>query len=176
MDTFGNLLPDTTRVGFSIIHPDKAGTSGKDRLYGGIAAVDISGGTISGKGFAMATVGAVASREMDFLEVSGDPIDFRIKASVHSTFADGRQTFKIFSDRLVDKYGNILPEGSIVYFNCYEGNDSIRTITGYTIGGIATIYLQNPVRTGVFKVNAVTATGAESNTVVLVFNTPKFEY
>lgn len=176
LDQFGNLLPDTTMINFSVIHPNGTIEKKTDSLYGGIASLYINTSLVSGKGFAMATIGAVPSRETDFLEISADPVDFKINASVHSSYADGRQTFKMMTDKLSDPYGNVLPEGSIVYFNCYDSQGTVRVITGYTIGGVATVYLQNPARPGLLKVNAHTISGAGSNTVALVFSTPKFEY
>lgn len=174
-DVFGNLLQDTTMVHFSVIHPDGSILTGKDSLHGGIASLYIGSRQVSGKGFASATIGAISTKQMDFLEVSTNPVDFKIYAAVHSSFADGRQTFKIITEILLDRYGNLLPEGSIVYFTCLEASGTLRTITGYTIGGVATVYLQNPACPGILKVNASTTTGAGSNTLELIFSTPKFE-
>lgn len=172
-DTFGNLVRAQTPVRFELVRPNKLVENKQAFTNQGVAYQIITAQTKAGKTLGYVSVNQVKSKEKELLEVADIPVDFRIWSEDTTPFADGRQTFKIKTDVLKDRYGNTVPDGTLVLFECQDANNTLRQLNGYTLEGIATIVVQNPVSAGNLRIRASVNGGGKSNLFTVTFITKK---
>jgi hypothetical protein len=172
-DTFGNLVRAQTPVRFELVRPNELVENKQAFTDHGVAYQIITTQTKAGKTLGYVSVNQVKSREKELLEVAGFPVDFRIWSEDTTPFADGRQTFKIKTDVLQDRFGNTVPDGTLVLFECQDANTTLRQLNAYTLEGIATIVVQNPVSAGSLRIRASVNGGGKSNLFTVTFRTKK---
>ncbi|NBB20164.1 hypothetical protein GVN20_12440 [Runella sp. CRIBMP] len=172
-DTFGNLVQAQTPVRFELVRPSDFVENKQAFTKHGVAYQIITAQTKAGKTLGYVSVDRVKSKEKELLEVADYPIDFRIWAEDTTPFADGRQTFKIKTDVLKDRFGNTVPDGTLVLFECQDANNTLRHLNGYTLEGIATIFVQNPISAGSLRIRASVNGGGKSNLFTVTFITKK---
>ena len=168
-DKFGNLVRANTAVQFDLLRPNNSVEKRISNTQYGITYQKITAQTQAGKTFVGVEVDNANSREKELLEVAGFPENFSIKAENKSLNADARQTFRIESNILKDGYGNIMPDGTVVIFNCKDADGSIRELNGYTIEGITEVFIQNPSVAGAISIEAFVPGGGVSNKLSLSF-------
>lgn len=168
-DTFGNLVRAQTPVRFELVRPNELVENKQALTNYGVAYQIITSQTKAGKTLGYVSVNHVKSKEKELLEVADFPVDFRIWSEYTTPFTDGRQTFKIKTDVLKDRHGNIVPDGTLVLFECQDTNNTLRQLNGYTLGGIATIVMQNPVSAGSLRIQASVNGGGKSNLMMATF-------
>lgn len=172
-DTFGNLVQAQTPVRFELVRPSDFVENKQAFTKHGVAYQIITAQTKAGKTLGYVSVDRVKSKEKELLEVADYPIDFRIWAEDTTPFADGRQTFKVKTDVLKDRFGNTVPDGTLVLFECQDANNTLRQLNGYTLEGIATIVVQNPVSAGSLSIRASVNGGGKSNLFMIPFMAKK---
>lgn len=172
-DTFGNLVQDQTPVQFEVIRPNQTQEYMTSTTQYGVAYQRINAKTKAGKTLGYIYINERKSREKELLEVADYPVKFEISTDNHTPFADARQTFKVKTSILKDRFGNIVPEGTAVIFYCQDANHTLRQFKSYTLGGIATIALQNPASAGLLSIEALVYGGSKSNILTLTFAPPK---
>lgn len=171
-DRYGNMVKDSLPVLFSLLRQQaKQETEGRYLMHG-FSSKDVKAGNKAGKIFAGVRVAGAFSEEKELLEVAGKAMPFRISMGASLPYADGRQTFRVFSTVLADVSGNRLPDGSLVQFICQDADNSTSKLNASTISGIAEISLQAPEQPGDLKVTAFAPGGATSNELVIPFASP----
>ena len=168
-DSFGNLIRENTPVDFEMLRPDKAVEHYNFPTRAGVAYQRITAGTVAGKTFVGVSVQGVNSKEKELQEVGGFPEAFMINAESKSIYADSRQTFKVKTSVLKDRFGNIVPEGTAVFFDCHDANGTLRQLSGYTLRGVAELFMQNPSSAGIMTIEASTYGGGVSNLLSIFF-------
>lgn len=172
-DTFGNLVRAKTPVRFELVRPNNVTENKQAVTKHGVAYHIIVAQTKAGKTLGYATVNGLKSKEKELLEVADYPADFRIWVEGTTPFADGRQTFKVKTDVLKDRFGNTVPDGTLVLFECQDTNHTLRQLNGYTLEGVATIAVQNPVSAGSLRIRASVSGGGKSNLFTVSFMAKK---
>lgn len=170
LDTFGNMMEKGTPINFTVLKPDKTLLQATRQVNAGIAWLKITAGIRAGKSFAGVNIGQAFSDEKELLEVAGFPINFSIHALAHTSFADGRQTFHVRTDSLADGYGNMLPDGTLVIFQCLHTNGARQRLNAYTIAGRAEVTIRNPAAPGTLSITAAVEGGGASNPLKIAFS------
>ncbi|MBE7170606.1 MAG: hypothetical protein INR73_08445 [Williamsia sp.] len=168
-DSFGNLIPENTEVDFLLLRPDKRVEHYTMPTRAGVVYRKITAGTVAGKTFVGASVQGVNSKEKELQEVAGFPEPFTIAAESKSIYADSRQTFKVKTSVLKDRYNNIVPEGTAVFFDCRDANGTRRQLSAYTLRGVAELFMQNPASAGTMTIEGSTFGGGASNQLQIYF-------
>jgi hypothetical protein len=168
-DKFGNLLKENTKVDFNYLSPTNKRDHEISEIKNGVAFQKIYSETTSGKTFVGASIDSVVSKEKELLLVADYPVNFKIQAEKYSLYADARQTFKVKTDILKDKFGNIVPEGTTVVFQVFDANKTSRILSTYTIDGVAEVHIQNPVSAGKLQIKASVYGGGQSNNLEIPF-------
>lgn len=168
-DKYGNMLADSTPVNFDLLRTDNQREHRMSLLKYGLTHQKIYAKLKAGKTFVGVSLNEINSREKELLEVAGHPLNFKIMAMYNTDFADARQTFKIKTDVLKDPFGNIVSEGTLVVFQCKDPNQTIRQVSGYSLDGVAEIFVQNPISEGNFEVSASVYGGGKSNKLNIPF-------
>lgn len=147
-DQFGNPVAEGTPVGLRATHPD-----GRVEIQGLavrhlLAWGRIYSGTVAGRTTISAQVGegigATHGPESSLLEVPGWPTPFTLTADPADVPADGRSLVTLRTVPLKDRFGNLLPDGTLVSFVADFPGGERRAIPAYTIRGIAEAPFQAP--------------------------------
>ena len=154
-DRFGNPVAEGTRVQILVLHPDKRlETQWVDVQYL-LAWVRVYSGTKAGSASVAAQIGNVHGFEGTLLEVPGWPVPFHLSADPQSQAADGRKLTTLQTDVIHDKFGNIMPDGTLVTFVVQAPNGTQSYLPTATINGVATIPFQAPEHAEQVVVQAV---------------------
>jgi hypothetical protein len=154
-DQFGNPVAEGTPVQIRAQHPG-------DRLEELVVPVEhllawerIFSGTKAGRTTIAVQTGGAFGPDANLEEVPGWPIPFSLSAEPGPLPADGRHLVTLRTDTLRDRFGNVVPDGTLVTFVVQEGASGLRrSLPGYTLGGIAEVPLQAPLEPGVLQVVA----------------------
>lgn len=171
-DRYGNPVSDSFPVSFHLLRPDERAYKVEARVYCGLARYEIVPQQKAGKTLAKAHAGNRFSDEKALQEIAGPAENFRLYVRNYIPYADARQVFRTETDRLHDRYGNLVPDGTQVLFQCTDPDSSIRQMNGYTIAGVAQIDLQNPINEGILRIQATVNGGGKSNVLQLIFRPP----
>lgn len=112
--------------------------------------------------------GAAHSPERTVLEVPGLPVPFALAADRLSVPADGRQLIHLQSSQIMDRFGNVLVDGSSVTLLAEMGDLDRRSLPATTVDGRIYATLQAPVHPGHMTVEAWIA-GVASQPLQLAF-------
>jgi len=110
-----------------------------------------------------------AGKEKELLEIPGYPTSFNIENDELYLYADARQYFKLKTAIIKDKFDNIVSDGTLVSINIKDTDGSNRQLTSYTIGGIAILMIQNPIKAGTMQISANIYGDVESNQLNIQF-------
>jgi len=124
--------------------------------------------TRAGQMLISATSGGAHSPERAVMEVPGLPVPFALSADLISLPADGRQLVHIQSEQIVDRFGNVLLDGSNVTVLTSMANGDRRSLPAMTIDGRIYMTLQAPNQAGRMTVTAWIA-GVSSRSLQLEF-------
>ena len=87
--------------------------------------------------------------------LSGCPVSIDINLSELFPVADGRQFFKVDTDILYDPDNKIVANGTIVIFSLVDEQSSlVSKFTSFTVNGIASTWVKNPVYGGNYLLKA----------------------
>lgn len=121
------------------------------------------------------TTDTVFGSEATLLEIPGWPVPFSLLSDRNNVAADGRQLVTIETEVIVDKYDNVMPDGTAVMF-IIDSKDGRRMLPSSTIDGSAETNIQAPSDAQQFAVSAVIH-DVESDKLLINFgaNTQPFE-
>lgn len=86
----------------------------------------------------------VSSKEITTEVFPSNAIDFKIYASRIHKYADGNQITTFSTSIVKDEYGNIVSDGTHVYFIIEKPNNTFLKTSGNTVNGIATAKMIHP--------------------------------
>lgn len=98
-----------------------------------------------GYGALSVNYGATGSKEFRLDFYSNDPLDYKLFLTREHEYADGNQLVQIQTSKLLDRFGNSLENGTLIYFNITDSKGKTSIATGETIDGNAAISLPAPL-------------------------------
>ena len=155
-DRFGNPLPDGTPLQLERRLPDGGTRTQTITVDHHVARTRLVAGTRAGEDHVSVSAGDVRGPERPFTEVAGLPIAFGLERDATDPLrpeADGRTLVRVRTETLIDRYANLVPDGTVVEFRL-TGPDGPATFQGVTVDGQATVVLQAPARPGPVRVQA----------------------
>nr|WP_315156157.1 hypothetical protein [uncultured Flavobacterium sp.] len=132
-----------------------------------IAWYSIYSPTKSGKLLAASECENIATKEIETEIYPNIPTNFSISYDRNHSFADGNHFTKFSTSQIKDVYGNIVSDGTFVYFIIKTKNDYILKSFGATINGIATATILHPDHAEKYTVQGFVTGIAESNSVTI---------
>ncbi|MCU0495088.1 MAG: hypothetical protein MUD01_26165 [Chloroflexaceae bacterium] len=169
-DAWGNPAADGTDVTLRVRQPGNREQQWSMLVAGGLAWERIVSGTRSGRTTVAASSGAASGPEASVREIAGPPASFTLSADPTSLPADGHQTLTLRTGQVQDRYGNTLPDGTLVTFivEAADGTVPPRRLPALLVGGVAETPLQAPATPGTMRARASIA-GVLSPVVELHF-------
>jgi hypothetical protein len=168
-DKFINPVNENTPVHFGFIRPNGTNEAYDIPTKDLISYKKIYSQQKIGKTIVSIKAANAAGKEKELLEIPGYPTSFNIENDELYLFADARQYFKLKTDIIKDKFGNIVSDGTLVSLNIKDTDGSNRHLNSYTIGGIARLMIQNPIKAGTMKISANIYGDVESNQLKIQF-------
>lgn len=172
-DALGNAIADGTAVVFRVRPPGGSAADLDATTRTGVAWTRISSTTRAGRGTIAPVTGTTAGYAGTWEQVAGVPGPFAVSVSPPEIPADGRSMAAARTGLLADRWGNPLPDGTLVTFIASQpGTDNPRRIvTAETIGGVAEAPMQADDRPGtllvVAEVNGVHSAPASLHSTAL---------
>lgn len=166
-DSIGNPVSDGTAVDVTITRPAlnvEGFTIETDDL---LAWRFIESQPVAGRSRVGISVDGASSKELDFLEVAGVPDPFILEVPEAIPRADGRSIVHVRTERLLDRFGNVVPDGTTVFADVTT-DGSNRRIIAQTIGGEAEFAIEAPSEPSTLEV-VVNALGRLSEPAEIVF-------
>ncbi len=174
-DRFLNPVVDNTVVTLRVQHPLRPGADPitgyeivETRTQHLVAWQRIYSRTQAGEMRISVDGGKAHSPERTVREVPGRPVPFALSANPLSLPADGRQLIQLQSEQIVDRFGNVLLDGSSVTVLAEMGDADHRSLPAITVDGRIYTTLQAPAQPGQMTVRAWIA-GISSRPLQLTF-------
>ncbi len=111
--------------------------------------------------------GPITASERTFLEVAGIPVAHSLELLDAVPVADGQALIRARTSVLEDRFGNVLPDGTVVTLDA-DGVGGIRRLNSQTNGGQAEFTYEVPDRPGTVTLKA-TASGVSGAPLTLRF-------
>ncbi len=112
--------------------------------------------------------GPITAAERTFLEVAGVPVAHSLDLLDAVPVADGQALIRVRTTVLEDRFGNVLPDGTVVILDA-DGVGGIRRINGQTNAGRAEFTYEVPEQAGAVTLKA-TASGVSGEPLRLRFD------
>ncbi|MFS4455974.1 hypothetical protein ACKWB9_07605 [Maribacter sp. 2304DJ31-5] len=125
----------------------------------------------SGRILISASCNGTHSKEMTSMVFPGKASNFSISYQRNHDFADGNQIITFSTSVIKDNYGNIISDGTLVYFNITESNGTKLQAMGTTLNGIAKARLLHPDHKAEWSLVAYVIGAAKSNALTIGFKT-----
>ncbi len=142
-DTYDNPVKNNTEISINhqFLNNIKKNTVFTDYLIGwkNIFSYDKSGRILINS-----VCNGVSSKEITTEVFPSNAIDFKIYASRIHKYADGNQITTFSTSIIKDEYGNIVSDGTHVYFIIEKPNNTFLKTSGNTVNGIATAKMIHP--------------------------------
>ena len=152
-DRFGNIVAEGTPTTLRARRPNGDEETIDGEVRNMLTWMRVYSGTLAGRTTVRAEVGDATGAEVDVLEVAGRPVPFQLLGPALDGRADGRTLTTVETEQLIDRYGNVLPDGTSVVFRT-TGPEGTATQVASTIAGRATIRVEAPTVQGVVTVQA----------------------
>lgn len=143
IDTFNNFCEDSTQVIINSIDTRKAERTFTKSTIQGLTYQLYDGLKTTAKTSIGATSSGAFMMEKELKHVPGEPVFFNLRTSNVYPYADGRQTFDVFSSTIRDLHGNIVADGTIIDYVVNDGT-GISKYRSITTNGISNLLLRNP--------------------------------
>jgi len=95
--------------------------------------------------------------------------DFKIESLNLHPYADNRHYSRIRTTKILDRYDNQVPDGTLITFNVKDQSKVVGSYKAMTIDGIANVYIKNPGETAKWKIQAHIDNRSFSNTISLKY-------
>ncbi len=153
-DQFGNPVSEGTPVEIRTVHPGNVADNFSVVVTNLLAWRRVYSGTVAGRTTVAVRSVDATGPEGQIEEVAGWPIEFTIAASSSDLPANGRDQLELMTDVMIDRFGNVLPDGTLVTFVATSPSGETR-IPAVTVGGVATALLRAPAAPSTFEVHAL---------------------
>ncbi len=141
-----------------------------------IAWKNINATEKSGRILVSAHCNATNSKQLATIVYPAMATDFKIEYQRDHSFADGNQIIEFQTSEIMDKFGNIVSDGTHINFLIENQNGIFMNATGNTLHGRAVARLLHPEEPNTWKVKAFVTGAAKSNTVVVGFKAAVEDY
>lgn len=165
VDVRGNPVAAGTRVDTRTIRPDLAVEVDATTTSGLLGYRIIFSETLAGPTTVSATSGSAIGPARRVDEVANAPVDLGLVLLDPVPSADGTALVRIATNELVDQFGNLLPDGTIVTLDAV-GVTGVRRQTAATIAAVATFVIQVPDRPGQATFTGYVSTATSPSLVV----------
>jgi hypothetical protein len=152
-DSLGNAIADGSAVELEALRPDGHREQREVGTHGLLAWVRLDSGTRSGQTQVRVGSGTATSRVIDLVETAGPPVSVELTAEGIDLAADGRRLRIVRTPRLVDRFGNVEPDGTSVQFQL-SSPDGPGALRALTLDGIARVVVPAPKQAGTVSVVA----------------------
>lgn len=154
-DQFGNPIAEDTPVHIQARHPGDNLENFERPIDHLLAWARIHSSTRAGRTAIAVQTGNAHGSEGKLLEVPGWPVPFGLDHDPKGITADGQQLTYLRTDRIVDKFGNVLPDGTLVNFLVTDPRGTSSIIPATILDGRAKAPLQAPTEPVTLTVEAV---------------------
>lgn len=168
-DRYDNVLPDHTEVAFTTSFNSKTQTE-KIEIQNSIAWKNIFSTKQTGRIFNAARIQQVSSILHTIYVDANLAQDFNITVECVHHFADADQITVLKTDVIKDRYGNTVPDGTLVNFLVKTNNDGILQATGNTLNGSASTQIKHPEQPQRWEIQAFITGIATSNIIPISFS------
>ncbi len=167
-DIYDNPLSDSTEIKYYYQRMDSAEQESV-HLKNLIGWKNIHSTEKSGRILVTATCNHSNSKELSTLVNPANPVDFQIAYKRIHPYADGNQIITFSTDAILDEFGNIQSDGTLVSFSITDTKGRVLQTIGTTINGVAEALLLHPTEAETWKVTAYITGAAKSNTITVDF-------
>lgn len=167
-DSFGNPVAEGTPVEARIQHPDGRLEKKTTPVRHLLSWARVTSSVRAGRTPITVTADQAHGPEGLLLEVPGWPITFTLTADPPTLAADGYQLSNLRTSIIYDRFGNPMPDGTLVRFVVDMPDGSPHMIPAYTIDGAAGAPLQAARQPGIATIRA-TIYGIESAPLQVAF-------
>jgi hypothetical protein len=154
-DRYGNPVARDTPVQVRISHPGDSLEVLQLQVRHLVAWARIYSGTRAGRTAISVQSHDAYGSEGTLLEIPGWPVPFGLTASPASLPADGWKLITLGTNAIQDRFGNEIPDGTLVTFVTDMPDGRQRIIPAYALDGAAEAPLQAPSVPGIAVVRAV---------------------
>lgn len=164
-DRFGNAVADETPVTVRVSHPAADGATNRTQIDTVevltaktkylLAWVRVFSRTNAGRMYMAAASGDAHSPERTAIAVPGPPVAFGLQAEMRQRDADGRRLITVETERLQDRFGNPLLDGTAVTFLVTNPDGTTRSLPTQSIDGTARVQIQAPAIPGSINIEAL---------------------
>jgi hypothetical protein len=142
-DRFGNAVSNGTPVDVVRQLPNGQLQTSVIRTADLLVWAELTSGTQAGRDMIRVGVGDATGPMKSLDEVAGPPVSVPVSAAGRLPAADGSTLVPIRTGRLVDRYGNVEPDGTLVDF-LWDGPSGPSSTSAETIDGVARFWLEAP--------------------------------
>ncbi|MFT5195712.1 MAG: hypothetical protein ACI9EW_003948 [Cellvibrionaceae bacterium] len=167
-DQFGNPIAEETNVDFRSLHPGENLRTYNSKIEHLLVWERVFSGTKAGRTVIAANIDDVSGPEGILLEIPGWPVPFSIMSDPVTLPADGFQLMTLYTGKITDQHGNIMPDGTLVRFVVNGPEENLRIIPVQTVDGIAETIFQAPNNQGRYLIRAAVF-GMESDPLTVEF-------
>lgn len=169
-DIYNNPMEDNYEITFQYKHPKKDASKEKASVKNLFSHIILPSKNISGKLFLAAQAGQSNSKEQEVVIGPGYANNFLIEIKDLHPYADQRQQVKIQTSVLKDGFGNTVTDGTQVNFILTNSDGKKSVFHAYTIFGIASIEIQNPIKPESWVISANVPNAGSSKDLNIKFN------
>lgn len=169
-DTYGNPIAEGSKTNIQTLRKNNQSQTFVQEVGHLIAWKGFSSSTQSGKVIVKSSVANVKGKEKVWEETANPPISFQISIKDLFPKAEDKRFFYLITNKLKDKFGNTLTDGTIVSVRIKTDDDKVFSYTGITIKGIAQIKINNPSYATHFTIDAFVPNICKSNTLYVQFD------
>jgi hypothetical protein len=166
LDSLDNPWPEGTSTRFDYVFKDIIKTANKNSkplyTYHRFYSDNESGNAVISVQSQQGT-----HKEFDLTLYPNFPQDFSLIPDRDHYYADGKQVTEINTSRIVDRFGNVTPDGTIVNFIIEAKDQPFQTGIGRTINGVATLKIPAPLSPIIWNVSAQIDQFAKSDQVAI---------
>ncbi len=161
IDEFGNPVASGTSVAHRAILADGSSATLEAQTLGLLSFATLPATTVSGRTVIAVDVGDATGPGRSFENVPGPPVEFvleaeEVRGTTTAWFADGTTLRTIRTSVLIDRYDNVVSDGTAVTL-ALDGPDGTSLLTSTTIDGVARFVVESPTRPGTITATASAA-------------------
>ncbi len=154
-DSLGNPVAEGTPISVRSLHPGDRREEQRISVRNLLAWTRIRSGTRAGQTTIAVQADTAYGPEATVREVAGWPVPFRLSAKPRSLPANGQDLITLRTNVIRDRFGNVMPDGTLVTFIVEVPGNTLDHIPAYTIGGQAEAPVQAPLQPGIATVRAL---------------------
>lgn len=144
-------------------------TFSEEKTSNFIAWKNISSKEKAGSILISSSCNSTITKELTTVIYPANPSNFNINFKRNHEFADGNQVTKFITSTILDVYGNIISDGTLVDFIISTKENHMLKTSASTINGVATGQILHPDFSDIWEVKAYINGLAESNTLILKY-------